>query len=127
MASLNKVMIIGNLGRDAELRYTSTGKPVASFSVGVSYNKDTTEWFNVTLWGDTAEKVSQYLTKGKQVYVEGRLETQKWADDQGEKHERTMLVAHTVTLLGSGQGGDSASEGRRKQSAAPADDDLPWD
>lgn len=124
MASLNKVMIIGNLGRDAELRYTGSGTAKTEFSVAVSYNKDTTEWFNVTLWGETGEKISQYLTKGKQVYVEGRLETQRWADEHGQKHERVMLVAHTVTLLGGG-GGDSASESRRRKATEP--EDLPWD
>ena len=127
MSGVNKVIIVGNLGRDAELRYTGSGTAKTEFSVAVSYNKDTTEWFNVTLWGETGERISQYLTKGKQVYVEGRLETQKWSDNEGEKHERTMLVAHTVTLLGSGQGGESASEGRRRKGSAPADDDLPWD
>ena len=98
MASLNKVMIIGNAGRDAELRYTANGLATASFSVAVNNRRrgqsgeweDNTEWFNVVLFGDTAERVSQYITKGKPVYVEGRLQTRNWDDDQGVKYSQCM-------------------------------------
>ncbi len=104
---LNKVMIIGNLGRDPEMRYTPSGKPVTSFSVAVSrtYMKpegeraDVTDWFNVVAWGRLAEICSQYLTKGSVVYVEGRLETRSWEGENGQKHYRTEVVANDVNIL----------------------------
>ncbi|MBI4670653.1 MAG: single-stranded DNA-binding protein [Chloroflexi bacterium] len=104
---LNKVMIIGNLGRDPEMRYTPSGKPVTSFSVAVSrtYMKpegeraEVTDWFNVVAWGRLAEICSQYLTKGSMVYVEGRLETRSWEGDNGQKHYRTEVVANDVNIL----------------------------
>lgn len=122
MASLNKVMIIGNAGRDAELRYISTGTAQAQFSVAVNNRRknqssgeweDQTEWFNVVVWGDQAERISQYVTKGRQVYVEGRLQTRNWDDDQGQKHYRTEVIAQTIQLLGSrdSQGGGGSSGG----------------
>lgn len=106
--SLNKVMIIGNCGKDAEMRYTASGVATAQVSVAVNNRRknsqgeyeDQTEWFSVVLWNETAEKLSQYLTKGKQVYVEGRLQTRSWEDDGGQKHYRTEVVANTVQLLG---------------------------
>ncbi len=104
---LNKVMIIGNLGRDPEMRYTPSGKPVTSFSVAVSRSwvkpegdrTETTDWFNVVAWGRLAEICSQYLTKGSLVYVEGRLETRSWEADNGQKHFRTEVVASDVNIL----------------------------
>ncbi|MCG3140729.1 MAG: Single-stranded DNA-binding protein [Anaerolineae bacterium] len=104
---LNKVMIIGRLGRDPEMRYTPSGKPVTSFSVAVSrtYTKpegervEETDWFNVVAWGRLAEICSQYLTKGSLVYVEGRLETRSWEGDNGQKHYRTEVVAGDVNIL----------------------------
>lgn len=104
---LNKVMIIGNLGRDPEMRYTPSGKPVTSFSVAVSrsYRKaegertEVTDWFNVVAWDRLAEICSQYLTKGSTVYVEGRLETRSWEGENGQKHFRTELVANDVNIL----------------------------
>lgn len=115
---LNKVMIIGNLGRDPEMRYTPSGKPVTSFSVAVSrsYMKaegertEVTDWFNVVAWGRLAEICSQYLTKGSTVYVEGRLETRSWEGDNGQKHYRTELVANDVNILErKGRQGDDSS------------------
>ena len=116
MAGLNKVMIIGNLGRDPEMRYTPSGSPVTSFSVAVSRNwksregeaREETEWFNVTCWDKLAEIANQYLTKGKQVYIEGRLRTHSWDDKTtGEKKYRTEVVATDMTMLGQrgGEGG----------------------
>ncbi len=104
---LNKVMIIGNLGRDPEMRYTPSGKPVTSFSVAVSRSwvkpegdrSETTDWFNVVAWGRLAEICSQYLTKGSLVYVEGRLETRSWEAENGPKHFRTEVVASDVNIL----------------------------
>ena len=117
MAGLNKVMIIGNLGRDPEMRYTPSGSPVTSFSVAVSRNwksrdgesREETEWFNVTCWDKLAEIANQYLTKGKQVYIEGRLRTHSWDDkNTGEKKYRTEVVATDMTMLG--QRGDSGGD-----------------
>lgn len=104
---LNKVMIIGNLGRDPEMRYTPSGKPVTSFSVAVSRTRskpegdrvEITDWFNVVAWDRLAEICSQHLTKGSMVYVEGRLETRSWEGDNGQKHYRTELVAYDVNIL----------------------------
>ncbi len=104
---LNKVMIIGNLGRDPEMRYTPSGKPVTSFSVAVSRSwvkpegerTETTDWFNVVAWGRLAEICSQYLAKGSMVYVEGRLETRSWEAENGQKHFRTEVVASDVNIL----------------------------
>nr|MBP8974865.1 single-stranded DNA-binding protein [Anaerolineae bacterium] len=99
---LNKVMIIGVLGRDPELRYTPSGRPVASFSVATSRTwtssdgdrREETEWFNVVAWGNLAEICKTHLVKGQQVYVEGRLQTRGWEDDHGTRHFRTELVAN---------------------------------
>jgi len=114
MAGLNKVMLIGNAGKDAELRYMASGTPQCKFSLAVNNRRrnqqtneweDNTEWFNILIWGDMAERVSQYITKGKQLYVEGRLQTRSWDGDDGQKHYMTEVVANTVQLLGSREGG----------------------
>lgn len=105
---LNKVIIIGHVGRDPELRYTPSGRPVASFSVAVGRTwtssegerHEETEWFNVVAWGTLAEICKTHLLKGHQVYVEGRLQTRSWEDDNGKKHFRTELVANEMILLG---------------------------
>jgi len=105
---LNKVMIIGNLGRDPELRYTPGGKPVTSFSLASSRTwvssdgdrREETEWFNVVAWGGLAEICNQHLVKGQQVYVEGRLQTRGWEDEQGQRHFRTEVVANEMIILG---------------------------
>lgn len=108
MASLNKVMLIGNTGKDCELRYTANGLATSSFSLAVNGRRkrddgeweDQTEWFNILLFGDTAERISQYITKGKPLYIEGRLQTRSWEDDDGVRRYRTEVVANTVQLLG---------------------------
>lgn len=133
MASLNKVMLIGNAGRDAELRYLSSGTAQAQFSLAVNSNRrnqageweEQTEWFNIVLWGDAAERTSQYITKGKSIYVEGRLQTRSWDDDQGVKHYRTEVIAQTVKLLdrregGQGGGGDWGEAGASRPGPAGA-------
>jgi single-strand DNA-binding protein len=105
---LNKVMIIGMVGREPEMRYTPSGRPVTSFSVAVSRSwnsangerREETEWFNVVAWGNLAEICKTHLTKGQQVYVEGRLQTRGWEDESGKKHFRTELVANEMILLG---------------------------
>lgn len=104
---LNKVLIIGALGSEPEMRYTPSGKPVTSFSVAVSRGwrtsegerKEATEWFNVVSWGNLAEICNQHLRKGSQVYIEGRLQTRSWDDSSGTKHFRTELVANEMIIL----------------------------
>lgn len=108
---LNKVMIIGNLGRDPEMRYTPSGRPVTSFNVATTRSwttydgerREETEWFNVVAWGPLAEICNTHLTKGQQVYVEGRLQTRGWEDQQGKRHYRTELVAQEMIILGDRQ------------------------
>ncbi len=107
MANLNRVTIIGNCGKEVELRYTPNGTPTANFSVAVNNKykssqgeqKEETEWFNCVAWAKLAETLSQYLKKGQQVYVEGRQKTREWEKD-GQKHWRTELVAQRVLFLG---------------------------
>jgi len=104
---LNKVMIIGHLGRDPEMRYTPSGKPVTTFTVAVSRSWNSgdgerhseTEWFNIVAWGNLAETCKQYLTKGQQVYIEGRLQTRRWDDKEGQKHTSVEIVASEMTFL----------------------------
>lgn len=104
---LNKVMIIGHLGRDPEMRYTPSGKPVTTFSVATSRSWNTssgerrseTEWFNVVAWGSLAEICNQYLHKGERVYIEGRLQTRKWEDDDGNKRSTVEVVAKEMIML----------------------------
>jgi single-strand DNA-binding protein len=113
MAGLNKVMLIGNVGRDPEMRYTANGKAVATFSVASNRTytdpsgerHEETDWFNIVAWEKLAEQCSQFLQKGRQVYVEGRLQTRSWEGQDGQKHFRTEVVAQSVLFLGSGGGG----------------------
>lgn len=116
---LNKVMIIGNLGRDPEMRYTPSGKPVTTFSVATSRSwstadgekREETEWFNVVAWSSLAEICKQYLTKGQQVYIEGRLQTRHWDDQEGNKHTSVEIVANEMIILSERrEGGESAAE-----------------
>ena len=105
---LNKVMVIGSVGRDPEMRYIPSGKPVTSFSVATSRGwtdadgerHEETEWFNVVAWGNLAEICKQHLRKGQQVYIEGRLQTRSWEDHEGRKRFRTEVVANEMILLG---------------------------
>ena len=121
MPSLNRVMIIGNIGNEPEMRFTPSGKPTTQFRVAVNTkytgtngeSKEETEWFSVVTWGKTAELCNQYLHKGSPVYVEGRNKTRNWADQEGKKHYRTELVAGRVLFLGSSN---------RQAPAEPSDD-----
>ena len=105
---LNKIMVIGHLGHDPEMRYTPAGKPVTTFSVAVNRSwessdgtrQNQTEWFNVLAWGRLAEFCKQTLSKGKQVYVEGRLQTRRWDDPQGNKRISVEIVASELIPLG---------------------------
>jgi single-strand DNA-binding protein len=115
---LNKVILIGNAGRDPEMRFMPSGKPVTSFSVATSRTwtdsegerRQETEWFNVVAWGNLAEICKQHIRKDQQVYVEGRLQTRAWEDEQGRKRFRTELVADDVILLGDHPGASQAVE-----------------
>ena len=131
MRGLNKVMIIGQLGRDPEMRYTPSGRPVTSFSVSTTRSwtsgdgdrREETEWFNVVAWGNLAEICKQYLHKGQPVYVEGRLQTRGWEDPEGKKHFRTELVANEVIILGERRG-EPSEEGPAEE--LPAEEEFPF-
>jgi single-strand DNA-binding protein len=105
---LNKVLIIGVVGRDPEMRYTPSGRPVTSFSVAVTRTwtvnngerREDTEWFNVVAWGNLAEICKARLSKSQQIYIEGRLQTRGWEDEDGKKHFRTEVVAQEMVVLG---------------------------
>jgi single-strand DNA-binding protein len=105
---LNRIMVIGNLGRDPEMRYTPGGQAVTSFSLAATRTwttsngdrRDATEWFNVVTWGSLAEICNQYLTKGRRVFVEGEVRTRGWEQSDGRKHYRTELVAKEMIMLG---------------------------
>jgi single-strand DNA-binding protein len=105
---LNRMMVIGNLGRDPEMRYTPEGQAVTSFGMAATQSRnsansgrqDSTEWFNVVCWGSLAEICNQYLAKGRRVYVEGELRTRGWDQPDGKKHFRTELVANEMIMLG---------------------------
>ena len=107
MASLNKVMIIGNVGSEPEMRFTPNGNPVTSFRVATNWmyttadgeRKQETEWFTVVAWNKLAEQCNQFLTKGRLVYAEGRLRTHTWESQDGQKHYRTEIIANRVTFL----------------------------
>jgi single-strand DNA-binding protein len=130
MRGLNKVQIIGNLGRDPEMRYTPNGKPVTSFTVAVSRSwlkpegerVEKTEWFNVVAWERLAEICNQYLTKGSAVYVEGRLETRSWEAENGQKHFRTEIIANEVIILDKRGRAGEEELGEAALSETPADD-----
>lgn len=128
---LNKVMIIGHLGRDPEMRYTPSGKPVTTFTVAVSRSWNSgdgerhteTEWFNIVAWGNLAETCKQYLTKGQLVYIEGRLQTRKWEDKEGQKHSSVEVVANEMTMLSDRREGNHNNN--ESGAAAPSEDGAP--
>lgn len=115
---LNKVMVIGHLGRDPEMRYTPSGRPVTTFTIAVSRSWNTadgerrteTEWFNIVAWGNLAEICKQYLYKGQQVYIEGRLQTRRWEDKEGQKHTSVEVVANEMMMLGDRRDNSSQSQ-----------------
>ena len=113
MGSVNKVILVGNLGRDAELRYTPGGAAVSTLNLATTevwndkqgQKQEKTEWHRIVLWGKQAESLQEYLVKGKQIYVEGRLQTRQWDDKEGNKRYTTEIKADRITLLGGGGGG----------------------
>jgi single-strand DNA-binding protein len=145
MGSVNKVILVGNLGRDAELRYTPGGAAVATLNMATTENwtdksgqkQEKTEWHRVVFWGKVAESLTEYLTKGKQIYIEGRLETRQWNDKDGNKRYTTEIRGDRIVLLGGGGGGRSSGVSRTEEMgsghAPPADtpepltdDDIPF-
>ena len=145
MDSVNKAILVGNLGRDAEMRFTAGGTPVATVSLATTekftdcegQKREDTQWHRIVIWGKTAESLHEYLTKGKQIYVEGRIETKEWTNKEGQKVKTTEIRADKVVLLSSG-GGGGPRPGRDRQSDAemsgtdmaavdaPSDDDIPF-
>lgn len=130
---LNKVMIIGHLGRDPEMRFTPSGRPVTTFTVATNRTWSTgdgerhseTEWFNVVAWGNLAEICKQYLTKGQQVYVEGRLQTRRWEDSEGVKHSNVEIVASEMMVLGDKRE-NSQSNNELQETEFQTDDEYPF-
>jgi single-strand DNA-binding protein len=135
----NQMTIVGRAGADAEMRYTQTGTAVASFNVatdvGWGENKST-QWFKVTLWGKLAENVSQYVTKGKQIFVQGELTASEWTTNEGQQRTTLEVNAATIKLLGSGQASPTDLSQERTEpaviSGTPIEtdgdnvEDLPW-
>jgi single-strand DNA-binding protein len=129
MGSVNKVILVGNLGRDAELRYTPGGAPVATLNLATTevwndkasgQKQEKTEWHRIVLWGKSAESLSEYLTKGKQIFVEGRLQNRNWQDKDGNDKYTTEIRADRITLLGGGGGGGMGGGANRPQRGASA-------
>jgi len=120
MGSVNKVILVGNLGADPELKYTPSNRPVCNLNVATNevwkdksgQKQERVEWHRVNVWGDQAEHCSKYLSKGRQVYIEGKLQTRKWQDKEGKNRYSTEVVAERVVFLG---GGDSEAMGRDSQ------------
>ncbi|MGE3345551.1 MAG: single-stranded DNA-binding protein [Vicinamibacterales bacterium] len=153
MGSVNKAILVGNLGRDAEMRFTQGGTAVATVSIATTdvYNdrdgqkREDTQWHRIVIWGKTAESIQPYLTKGKQIYVEGKIQTREWTDKEGKAVKTTEIRADRVVLLGGGGGGggERAARPQRDRYApaagggmdthddmgpidAPSDDDIPF-
>jgi len=157
MASVNKVILVGNLGRDPETRYTTGGDAVTNIRLATTdvwkdkngEKQERTEWHNIVFYGRQAEIAGEYLKKGRQIYVEGRLQTRKWQDKEGQDRYTTEVIADRMQMLGSREGGggsavpaepaerepaaSAAAAGGRKSGAAPAkknvddlDDDIPF-
>ncbi|NOZ02551.1 MAG: single-stranded DNA-binding protein [Deltaproteobacteria bacterium] len=150
MASINKVFILGNLGSDPELATTSTGRSVANFNVATNESwtdkqgerRERTEWHKIVVWGKQAEFCKEYLSKGRTVFIEGRIQTRSWEDKEGQKRYTTEIVANNVQFVG-GSGGSGGSGRGQARSEGPntlvepagaaaatppaiADDDVPF-
>lgn len=155
MGSVNKAILVGNLGRDAEMRFTQGGTAVATVSIATTdvftdrdgQKREDTQWHRIVIWGKTAESIQPYLTKGKQIYVEGKIQTREWTDKEGKAVKTTEIRADRVVLLGGpggGGGGERAARPQRDRFAtagassggdhhddmgpidAPNDDDIPF-
>lgn len=140
--SVNIAIVVGNLGKDPEVRFTQSGRAVANFPIATSESwtgqdgspQERTEWHNIVVWGKQAESCGQYLSKGRQVFVQGRIQTRKWTDQNGQDRYTTEIVAQRVQFLGGG-GGARASQESQDQGfgepsssfqSPPIDDDIPF-
>ena len=148
MGTVNRVILVGNIGKDAEVRYTTGGAAVSTLSLATTevwndkssgQKQEKTEWHRVVVWGKQAETLSEYLTKGRQIYVEGRLQTRQWDDRDGNKRYTTEVRSDRVVLLGGrGASAGSRSENSEEQSESPthqtdqaegpelSEDDIPF-
>lgn len=133
MASVNKVILIGNLGRDPEVRHTANGTAVANFTMATTERwsdpsgerKERTEWHRIVVWAKQAEIAAEYLRKGSPVYVEGALQTREWTDREGQKRYTTEIRAQRFQMLGRAGGGDREAVPAGGSSEQPADSDGP--
>ena len=148
-SGVNKVILVGNLGRDPEVRYTPGGQAVANFTVATNeawtdksgQKQERTEWHRIVVWGKQAELCGEYLTKGRQVYLEGRLQTREWTNKEGAKQYTTEVVANQVVFLSGGERGQGRGASRGGAAAddfgppppamdeggpKPAEDDIPF-
>ena len=139
MSGVNKVILVGRLGNDPEIRYTQGGAGVANFNIATSENwtdkegarQEKTEWHRIVVWGKMAEICAQYLAKGRQVYVEGRLQTRQWDDKEGNKRYTTEVVANTVQFLDRGDKAAGTTSAEMAPIESPmespiADEDIPF-
>lgn len=135
MPSLNKIIIIGNVGNEPEMRFTPNGKPVTSFSVATNWvyttpegeRRQETEWFNIVAWNRLAEQCNQFLAKGKLVYTEGRIHTRNWEGQDGQTHSKMEVVANRVIFLDRKAASGTTDE--KTEDTAPAEmepEDLPF-
>ena len=142
MAGLNKMIVIGNVGTDPEMRYTPNGSPVTSFRIAISRvytpadgeRRQETEWFTVVAWNQLAEQCNQYLTKGRRAYVEGRLQSRKWEGQDGQARFTNEIIASRVLFLDKPAGVGAPTDGEpgveapteRESQESSEGDDLPW-
>ncbi len=139
--SFNKITLVGNLGRDPELRYTPQGTPVCNFTLATNEKRkdksgesqDVTTWFRVTLWGRQAETASQYLTKGRPIYIEGRLRVEEWTDRDNKQRYTLEVHATDMQFIGGGRSDDTVAASPRtstpdqfKSEGEMTDDDIPF-
>ena len=135
MSSLNKILLIGHLGKDPEIRYTPDGSPVATFSLATSESwtdkngsrQEHTEWHTIVAWNKLADLCKRFLSKGRQVYIEGRIRSRDWTDRDGNKRRSTEVIATQMVLLGSrSQGADAGVQPMEPMGRAPAEPDQPF-
>ena len=132
MAGLNKVMLIGNVGTDPEMRYTANGNAVTTFRMAVNRNysgpdgerREETEWFSIVTWNKLAETCSQFLQKGRSAYVEGRLQTRSWEGQDGQRRFKTEVIANTVQFLDKGQAAPMPENGGSAESVPVPPDEI---
>jgi single-strand DNA-binding protein len=135
MASVNKAILIGNLGADPELRYTASGTAVAGFNMATTERykdkngelQERTEWHSIVCWGRLGELANEYLKKGRSVYIEGRIQTRNYEDKDGIKRYRTEIVAQQMQFLGGRGQGDQQSTSTETASSSPSEPELPSD